>query len=217
MFCFPVLSDIYPVFPLFLFFKATINTIKSITMFFPSQTPALTLLVLTRLASAAGQQQQAALHDLESSQSSSQAPIKQLKPWKLTSKPGKLTLFPDSTKKPAAHAQRPTCNIKTFPSAPLNLETETCLSGNYYLYHNLLVDEYAVCKDGSLPVLMYYSRSGCVGLPSFTTAGMDLDEVEGTCMAKNPSKYWSLIFRCGEGMEVQEGGEKYFDAVPPTA
>lgn len=64
---------------------------------------------------------------------------------------------------------------------------------------------------------MYYSRSGCVGLPSFSTAGMDLKEVEGTCMAKNPSKYWSLIFRCGEGKELEEGGEKYIEAIPPTA
>ncbi|CAG8958924.1 hypothetical protein HYFRA_00012921 [Hymenoscyphus fraxineus] len=190
-------------------------------MLFPSivSHPVLALLVLTRLTSAAPQQQQqqAALqnHPLQATPGPPNS-IFQPKSWKTPSKPAHLLLFPDSTRKPAINAHRPTCNTTSTPSNALSLEPETCLSGTYYLWYNLLIDDYPVCKDGSQAVMMYYPRTKCMGDPSFKAARPRQDDDEGgkMCLSRFPSRFWSLVFRCGGGMD-EEGAERYLDAVPP--
>ncbi|CAG8978152.1 hypothetical protein HYALB_00012014 [Hymenoscyphus albidus] len=180
--------------------------------------PVLALLVLTRLASATPQQKQAALQDHHPLQETPGPPnsIFQPKSWKPISKPAHLLLFPDSTQKPAVNAHRPSCNTTSTPPKALSLEPETCLSGTYYLWYNLLIDEYPTCKDGSQAVMMYYPRTRCMGDPSFKAARPQEDQDEGKkmCLSRFPSRFWSMVFRCGRGID-EEGAEQYLDAVPP--
>ncbi|KUJ24622.1 uncharacterized protein LY89DRAFT_713431 [Mollisia scopiformis] len=123
--------------------------------------------------------------------------------------------------------------IKLFPPSPLamrysfsfgckesefntiTLETDVCLSGDYYLNHNMLISEAPLCKDGSTPTMSYYRARGCVGSPQFESTTKPIPDY---CLWGGIApKYWSLIFRCGSETSTVQGADKHEVAVPPAS
>lgn len=123
--------------------------------------------------------------------------------------------------------------IKLFPPSPLamrysfnfvckqpqvniiTLETDVCLSGDYYLNHNMLISEAPICPDGRTPNMSYYPARGCMGTPQFESTMRPIPEY---CLWGGVApKYWSLIFRCGEDASSAQGADRHEAAIPPAA
>ncbi len=97
----------------------------------------------------------------------------------------------------------------------ITLNTDVCLSGDYYLNHNMLISEAPICADGSIPTMSYYPARGCVGETQFEST---LKPIPDYCLWGGVApKYWSLIFRCGPDASSTQGADKHEVAIPPAA
>lgn len=99
---------------------------------------------------------------------------------------------------------------------PIKLDTDVCLSGEYYVRDNLKLQESVRCADGSTPRAQFYQNRGCSG--SRRQVIDDLDKIVGRCLWSEeenpvPSYYWSLIFRCDERYD---GAEHHQTATPAS-
>jgi hypothetical protein len=132
-----------------------------------------------------------------------------------------LTLYPGSRIHPEdlsdLQQQLGACS-EDDPTTIIELATEVCLSGDYYLQNNFKLTELPICHDGAVPRMMFYPRRKCVGDPDFVDMASESREIPNGCawqdwMIPNPSYYWSLIFRCGP---EHSGAAKHVQAVPPA-
>ncbi|CZR55568.1 uncharacterized protein PAC_05456 [Phialocephala subalpina] len=123
-----------------------------------------------------------------------------------------IKLFPPS---PVAfrHAFAFGCKEPQFNT--ITLATDVCLSGHYYLNHNMLISESPVCHDGSTPTLAYYPSRGCMGNTQFESTAKPIPEY---CLWGGTAPlHWSMIFRCGPHATSAQGADKHEVAVPPTS
>lgn len=96
----------------------------------------------------------------------------------------------------------------------IHLDTDVCLSGEYYMRDNVKVLESPTCANGSVPTFMFYQSRGCTG--SLRHVMQNIDELTGSCLWSEeaisvPSYYWSLIYRCDDEVD---GAAHHQDANP---
>lgn len=101
----------------------------------------------------------------------------------------------------------------SFPSTSIDLKTDTCLHGDYYVNRNLKITSAPKCADDSKPVLLYYSTNDCTDPYIFRDNGASSD-VTGKCLFDYGTSPWSLIYRCGDWTE--QGADDYQSAKPPS-
>ncbi|KAB5513431.1 hypothetical protein GE09DRAFT_631067 [Coniochaeta sp. 2T2.1] len=101
------------------------------------------------------------------------------------------------------------------PTSEIDLEIDTCLSGDYYLHNNFKVTKLPSCADGQPAAVTYYRRRGCVGMPTIATF---LRETESCLWRKDhqptPSYYWSLVLSCSRTGLASIAGHQV--ATPPA-
>ncbi|KAH9212696.1 hypothetical protein DL95DRAFT_524898 [Leptodontidium sp. 2 PMI_412] len=86
----------------------------------------------------------------------------------------------------------------------ISLETDVCLSGDYYLSHNMLITEAPICADGKKSTMAYYHQQGCGGEIKYRS-DFNSNGIPEYCLWGGYSpKEWSLIFRCDDGTERME-------------
>ncbi|KAH7159533.1 hypothetical protein B0J13DRAFT_108950 [Dactylonectria estremocensis] len=96
----------------------------------------------------------------------------------------------------------------------IQLATDVCLSGEYYMRDNVKVLETPSCADGSTPTLMFYQHRHCTGSPHRVM--YNVEGATGHCLWSEQdvpiaSYYWSLIYRCNADAE---GAVEHQEAVP---
>jgi hypothetical protein len=106
----------------------------------------------------------------------------------------------------------------------ISLSTETCLSGDYYLNHNMLIMKPPMCNDGTAPTMSFYRSRGCGGNPDLSSFNLrkGKNDIPDYCLwGGHSSKYWSMIFRCNDDAAVLGGSfrsaKSFQVAVPPPA
>ncbi len=97
----------------------------------------------------------------------------------------------------------------------ITLDTEVCLSGDYYLSHNFLITEAPICADGKAPVMSYWHEQGCVGEPKYSSEKTGKGIPDYCLWGGFSPEEWSLRFHCSNAKAVNEGGHQI--AVPPPA
>ncbi|KAH7403087.1 hypothetical protein BKA64DRAFT_440938 [Cadophora sp. MPI-SDFR-AT-0126] len=115
------------------------------------------------------------------------------------------------------------CRESTFNT--ITLETDVCLSGDYYLSHNMLITEAPTCPDGKKPTMTYYHRQGCRGETAYRSDESGRGIPEYCLWGGHSPKEWSMIFRCGDDTEDMEDRVSEMEstetrhqiAVPPPA
>jgi hypothetical protein len=76
----------------------------------------------------------------------------------------------------------------------ISLPAETCLSGDYYLSNNVLIEEEPLCTNGQVLVFIYYKARGCVGKVQYSSTARS----PRVCIWSTlQPRYWSMIWRCG--------------------
>lgn len=114
-----------------------------------------------------------------------------------------LVLYPGSRLHPddltgLGEKQQPCQEDSELPSTRIDLEIDTCLSGEYYLRDNLKITKVPICKDGSTPTVNFYKQRGCAGEPETQRVGGKL--VNDCLLSKEDdpwlSYYWSLVMSC---------------------
>jgi hypothetical protein len=140
-----------------------------------------------------------------------QSPIDD-EPVEQTGRNATIKLFPASTT-PFRPNVSFGCKETTFYTT--TLATDVCLSGDYYLSHNLQISEQPICPDGSGPYMAYYPNRGCAGKPDPYKSGKDIPE---HCLyGGHVTKYWSVVFRCSIWPTLIQGADKHQEAIPPPA
>jgi hypothetical protein len=83
----------------------------------------------------------------------------------------------------------------------VHLDTDVCLSGEYYVRDNIKITQSPRCSDGSSPKFMFYPNRFCTGSTIQATGNHSIGDTTGRCLWSTkevpvPSYYWSLAFRC---------------------
>jgi len=115
------------------------------------------------------------------------------------------------------------CRESTFNT--ISLETDVCLSGDYYLSHNMLIAEAPICSDGKKPTMAYYHRQGCKGEIAYRSDVQGRSIPEYCLWGGHSPQEWSMIFRCDDATENMEDRTsakedtetRHQIAVPPPA
>lgn len=123
-----------------------------------------------------------------------------------------INLFPPS---PIAMRTAFSFGCKESQVNTITLSTDVCLSGDYYLNHNMLIAEAPLCPDGQTPTMSYYPARGCVGVTQFESTTKPIPEY---CLWGGLApKYWSLIFRCDPDATSAQDADRHQVAIPPPA
>lgn len=107
----------------------------------------------------------------------------------------------------------------TRPSTTVDLPTDTCLWGDYFLVNNFQITQFPHCPGGRAAVAFFYEGTSCTGNPTFRTDQSENGsprQIINRCLFGSSPKLWSLVFRCANLNSQSIAKGKFRKAVPPS-